>query len=65
VAIAAQAAKELAQSIQVDVDGFIDVDVFVIEEDAGEEGGTVGEFLASDTIAVDVAVGAKGERTRL
>ena len=46
----------------MDADGFIDIDFVIVEE---EEGGKSGEFLASDTIIIDVAIGAKGERTRL
>ena len=61
-AVAKQAMKELAQSIQADKDGFVGIDVVVEEEEEGEK---PGEFLASDIIIVDVTVGTKGERTRL
>ena len=62
-----QAAKELAQSRQTDKDRFVDIDVFVVQEreEEEEEVEKQGEFLASGTIVVDVAVGTKGERTRL
>ena len=47
----------------MDADGFIDIDFVIVEE---EEGGKSGEFLNdSTTIVIDVAVGTKGERTRL
>jgi hypothetical protein len=62
-AVAKQAAKELAQSIQADKDIFIDIDVFIKEEE--EEVGKPGEFLASNTIVVNIAARTKGERTRL
>jgi hypothetical protein len=60
-AVVAQAAKELAQSIQADKDGFVNINVFVVVEEEEK----AREFLASNTIVVDVAVGTKGERTRL
>jgi hypothetical protein len=59
-AVAKQAAKELAQSIQADEEGFVDIDV---EEE--EEGAKSEEFLDGKTIIIDVDVGTKGERTRL
>jgi len=66
-AVAKQAAKELAQSRQTDEDGFVDIDVFVVQEkeEEEEEVEKQGEFLASGTIVVDVAIRTKGERTRL
>jgi hypothetical protein len=61
--VAKQAAKELAQSIQADEDGFIDINVVIVEE---EEGGKPREFLNnSTTIVINVATGTKRERTRL
>jgi hypothetical protein len=46
----------------MDKGGFINIDVFIKEE---EEIGKPGEFLASNTTIIDVAIGIKGERTRL
>jgi hypothetical protein len=60
-AVAAQAAKEPAQSIQEDKDGFVDINVFVVIEEEEK----AREFLASDTIVINVAVRTKKERTRL
>jgi hypothetical protein len=59
-AIALQAAKESIKVIE-DKNDFIDVNDTVRDTEVEH----VGEFLDSDTIIVDVGIGANGERTPL
>jgi hypothetical protein len=42
-------------------DIFVDIDVFIIEKEIGK----LGEFLGSNIIVVDIAIGIKKERTYL
>jgi hypothetical protein len=58
-----EAARELVMALKEDEDGFVDIDDVVDTE--VECSASTEKFLDSDTIVVDVAVGTKGERTRL
>jgi hypothetical protein len=55
--VALQALRELAIALKEDKDSFVDIDDKEVER--------ASSFLEGDTIVIDVAIGSKGERTRL